>query len=55
MTHITEDFLMLKDNVKAFEKALSNGDKEKMRNIANVLVMNTDLLLLEVTRHGNKP
>lgn len=54
MIHITENLLMLKDNVKEFEKALANCDKEKLKNIANILVMNTDLLLLEATRYGNK-
>ena len=54
MINVTNNFLLLKDNVRVFEKALSNVDKDQLKNIANVLVMNTDLLLLDVSRYGNK-
>jgi len=53
MKNITSHFLLLKKNIKDFDKALANADKEALRNIANVLVMNTNLLLLEIN-HGNK-
>lgn len=54
MINLTSDFLLLKANVKDFEKALSDGNIVKLQNIANILVMNTDLLLLETMRHVNK-
>lgn len=53
MINLTKDFLLLKANVKDFEKALSNGDIEKLKNISNLLVMNTKLLVIEISQHGN--
>lgn len=54
MKNITEDFLLLKSNIKDFDTALAKGDIVALKNIANLLVMNTENLLLEVSHYANK-
>lgn len=54
MVKVVGNFLMMKKSIKEFEKALSNGDKEQLLKIGNVLMMNSDNLVLEVLRYGNK-
>jgi len=54
MVKVVSNFLMMKKSIKEFEKALSNGDKEQLLKIGNVLMMNSDNLVLEVLRYGNK-
>lgn len=54
MVKVVGNFLMMKKTMKEFEKALSTGDSEELIKIGNIIMMNSDNLVLEVLRHGNK-
>ena len=54
MIEITTNVLMLKKNIKEFEKALSKADKKQLKALSNVLVMNIENLSLEVSHYVNK-
>lgn len=54
MVKVVSNFLMMKKSIKEFEKALSNGDKEQLLKIGNVLIMHSDNLALEVLSYAKK-